>query len=54
MSRYELQKEIFRMTMNLYPHLQHEEVYKRLQKLWKREHKALEKYYLTMKEICDE
>jgi hypothetical protein len=51
MSRYEIQKEIFRLTMELYPNYQHEEVYLRLQKLWKRETTALIKYLETLKEI---
>lgn len=52
MTRYELQKAIFKLTMELYPNEQHSEIYERLQKLWKREHKALEKYYKIMEEIC--
>ena len=51
MTRYELQKAIFKMTMDLYPNEQHSEIYVRLQNLWKREHKALNKYYEIMKEI---
>jgi hypothetical protein len=51
MSRYEIQKEIFRLTMNLYPHYQHEEVYKYLQNLWKREDKAFIKYLDTLRGI---
>lgn len=51
MTRYELQKEIFKMTMELYPNYQHSEVYEKLQKLWKRDTKTIEKYFHTMKEI---
>ena len=51
MTRYELQKAIFKMTMDLYPNDQHHEIYDRLQNLWKREHKALEKYFKIMQEV---
>lgn len=51
MTRYELQKEIFKMTMKLYPTYQHEEVFKHLQRLWKRETPAIQKYHKIMKGI---
>lgn len=51
MTRYNIQKEIFTLTMKLYPNEQHEIVYKHLQKLWKREDAALRKYLNTLKEI---
>ena len=53
MTRYELQHAIFKMTMQLYPTYQHQDVYKRLQNLWKRDTKTIEKYYKTMKAITE-
>ena len=53
MTRYELQHAIFKMTMQLYPNSQHEDVYKRLQNFWKRDTKTIEKYYKTMKAITE-
>jgi len=53
MNRYELQQAIFRMTLQLYPTYQHEEVYRHLQNLWKRDTKTIEKYYKTIKEITE-
>jgi hypothetical protein len=53
MTRYELQSNIFKLTMKLYPNKQHEEVYKHLQNVWKKDSNYIEKYYKTLKEIVE-
>lgn len=52
MTRYELQREIFSLYMSIYPTCQHEDIYKHMQKLWKREDQALRKFYKTLQEIA--
>ena len=51
MSRYQIQHEIFTLSMALYPEDQHEEIYKHLKKLWTRPDSTLQKYLNVLREI---
>jgi hypothetical protein len=51
MTRYQMQHEIFTLSMKLYPKAQHEEIYQRLEKLWKRTDGVIFKYLETLREI---
>jgi hypothetical protein len=54
MTRYELQHHIFIKTMDLYPSLQHDQVYKHLEKVWQLTDVKLNKYLDTLNEIIGE
>jgi len=54
MNRYQLQHEIFILTTEIYPSLQHEEAYKHLEKVWTYTDSKLSKYLETLKYINGE
>lgn len=51
MTRYQMQEEIFALSMSLYPKDDHEKIYHHLEKLWKRTDAVIFKYLEVLREV---
>ena len=54
MTRYQMQHEIFKLSMDIYPSFQHEQVYRHLEKVWTFTDAKLSQYLEILKTIQGE
>jgi 5,10-methylenetetrahydrofolate reductase len=54
MTRYQMQHEIFTLSMAFYPECQHEEIYAHLEKKWQMTDAKLAKYLEILKTLTGE